>query len=164
MMIGKKKGGGRGEQGTPFVHRFLHGLDGVLDLAGRLTVLTDAEIYVPGSWACPKCGFVLSKNFMSAQTGQVGVNNEDIREVCPNDGVTLVRETWRSRAEGLGKMLTDELQARRRAAVGEGVEEAWVDVLTRSTVEPDSLAALIAKDWFTQGYALGHAAGSEGRK
>ena len=41
-------------------------------------------------WKCPKCGFVLHKMFLRASDGAVGIDLSTAREVCPNDGTTLL--------------------------------------------------------------------------
>lgn len=46
---------------------------------------------LPGEWECPRCGFGLSKRVLRASDGAVGINLSRKREVCPNDGVTLVQ-------------------------------------------------------------------------
>jgi hypothetical protein len=69
----------------------------------------DAERYVPGEWECPKCRFTLQKNFLHAQTGTVSVNDEEVREVCPNDGATLERQTWAALARQTQKIALEEM-------------------------------------------------------
>jgi len=41
-------------------------------------------------WKCPKCEYVLYKMFLRASDMAVGVDTREVREVCPNDGTTLV--------------------------------------------------------------------------
>lgn len=43
-----------------------------------------------GEWECPKCGFVQVLRTLSAVDGSVGVNPDEGRRVCPNDGITLI--------------------------------------------------------------------------
>ena len=45
---------------------------------------------LPGVWHCPSCGFILHKMLLRAHDMAVGINLEHAREVCPNDGITLV--------------------------------------------------------------------------
>ena len=45
---------------------------------------------LPGVWQCLSCGFTLHKMFLRAHDMAVGINLEHVREVCPNDGATLV--------------------------------------------------------------------------
>ena len=44
----------------------------------------------PGEWKCPKCRYHLTKKLLRASDGAVGVNMDTAREICPNDGATLV--------------------------------------------------------------------------
>lgn len=41
-------------------------------------------------WKCPVCGFILHKMLLRATDMAVGINLSTSREVCPNDGVTLI--------------------------------------------------------------------------
>ena len=41
-------------------------------------------------WKCPLCGFILHKMLLRASDMAVGINLSTAREVCPNDGATLV--------------------------------------------------------------------------
>lgn len=43
-----------------------------------------------GEWKCPKCGFILHKMLLRAADFAVAVDRSEVREVCPNDGATLV--------------------------------------------------------------------------
>jgi predicted RNA-binding Zn-ribbon protein involved in translation (DUF1610 family) len=89
--------------------------------------------YVPGEWECPECGFTLQKNFLYAQTGAVGVNDEEVREVCPNDGVTLQRLTWKRQAEAAYRVAVEGLEREKRfrevlqAVVDVDPDPCWLD-------------------------------------
>jgi hypothetical protein len=41
-------------------------------------------------WQCPQCMFILHKMLLRGADGAVGINMSLDREVCPNDGVTLI--------------------------------------------------------------------------
>jgi protein gp37 len=43
-----------------------------------------------GEWRCPRCRFQLGKRLLRARDGAVAVDADKSREVCPNDGATLV--------------------------------------------------------------------------
>lgn len=62
--------------------------------------------FVPNQWFCPKCGFVLTKNAISAQTGEIG-HTETCRqsEPCPNDGTWLEQMTWRESCQSANKAI-----------------------------------------------------------
>ena len=67
--------------------------------------LNDAEIYVPGDWICPTCGFIESRRMLSALDGTVCVNLTSPELPCRNDGTFLERLTWKQHADNLRKML-----------------------------------------------------------
>jgi len=54
---------------------------GAVDLSGWATDT--------GVWKCPNCRYTLQKCYLRASDGAVGLNTEQVREVCPNDGATL---------------------------------------------------------------------------
>lgn len=45
-----------------------------------------------GEWVCPQCGYRLHKRQLHAEGGAVSIDHSAQREVCPNDGVTLLPE------------------------------------------------------------------------
>src|ERR1039458_4384560 len=56
----------------------------------------DALLYKPGSFVCPKCGFVLELRTISVSTGQIGIRKDgEHADPCPNDGETMNRVTWK---------------------------------------------------------------------
>lgn len=64
--------------------------------------------YVPGSFRCPKCGFVLSKQTMFVASGTIGISESDLNgEPCPNDGTDMVHVTWQERAIELSDRLSE---------------------------------------------------------
>lgn len=65
--------------------------------------------YIRGSWDCPKCGFVLTKRSINAETGDIGTTEKDRQsEQCPNDGEWMVPSTYKNWLEQIQKV-TDEL-------------------------------------------------------
>lgn len=74
-------------------------------------------LHVPGTWECLGCGFVLQRNYLHADTGIVSVNDDDPTEPCPNDGLTMVRQSWQSYARGLEKMVTQDRDELREAVL-----------------------------------------------
>lgn len=72
------------------------------------------DVYAPGAWRCPKCGFALQTQTIFMQTGSIGSSRDDVMnvtgEVCPNDGVMMSRETWHDRAEANYKWGVDLME------------------------------------------------------
>jgi hypothetical protein len=50
-------------------------------------------VYVPGTWYCAKCGFVLVQSNLNSADGTVTARDEP-GDKCPNDGAPLWRQTW----------------------------------------------------------------------
>jgi hypothetical protein len=73
-----------------------------LDEIARLA----AEVYVPGSWHCPKCGFSLICAVLYAATGAVGVDHRHPAP-CPNDGTPLEPTTWKRDALQMSQAMPD---------------------------------------------------------
>jgi hypothetical protein len=62
--------------------------------------------FIPGAFKCPQCGFVLTKNCINADTGEMGTREQEREsELCPNDGTMLVHVTWKDRVEEYDKLL-----------------------------------------------------------
>ena len=68
------------------------------------------EPQMPGSWTCPKCGFVLMKSTLYVKSGTVGADNSPFNETCPNDGTLMRPTTWREVNESLYNALVLERQ------------------------------------------------------
>lgn len=84
-----------------------------------------------GEWKCPKCRFHLSKRLLRASDGAVGINTEEVREVCPNDGATLIPdddpespEDILARAQADYDNTADAEEAERLADMTERIMEA----------------------------------------
>lgn len=102
------------------------------------------KLYVPGEWICPKCAFTLQKNFLYAMTGAVGTNNENVREVCPNDGVTLVRQTWEEQARIAIRIALDH------ATRAEALESELTALLSEADAwgwEGDNMGNFLPRRW-----------------
>ena len=79
--------------------------------------------YMPGSWICPKCGFVLTKKAISAETGAMGTTEKERQsEPCPNDGEWLEPYPYRLAAEGLTARLKDTFPADRTYLLFDGID------------------------------------------
>lgn len=61
----------------------------------------NSDFHVPGQWACPLCGFRLSKNIMAMAKGKILADSSPLNSVCPNDGQLMHPLTWKSYAEEL---------------------------------------------------------------
>jgi hypothetical protein len=74
------------------------------------------DIYVPGAWKCPTCGFALSQATLFMGSGEIGCSRDQVMkmagELCPNDGAAMHRVTWRDRAvenQAWGESLMNEI-------------------------------------------------------
>lgn len=106
-----------------------------------------ADIYVPGAWVCPQCGFRLSQATIFAQSGEVGVTLDQVTrtagECCPNDCTPMLRETWRERAESnrvWGESLMNEIIA---ATGAEHLPQAMERIKARTAIHytPEQIAS-----------------------
>lgn len=62
----------------------------------------EALAYIPGSYTCPRCGFVWVKSSVNADTGEIGTTEADrLPDFCPNDGELMVRTTYRKQFDGV---------------------------------------------------------------
>lgn len=67
--------------------------------------------FVPGSFRCPKCNFVLAKQTMFVGSGTIGISESDLdSEQCPNDGTDMVHVTWQERALELSDRLSEVIK------------------------------------------------------
>lgn len=96
-----------------------------------------AEIYAPGAFRCPKCGFFIRQFKIRASDGAVGGRDEP-GEHCPNDGSPLWRVTWKQRAQAYYDRAVEEMDGRIAA-------EAEVSRLKAGAVTDEMVeAALLA--------------------
>lgn len=70
----------------------------------------DLLLYLPGSFVCRKCHFLLEKRTISASSGQIGIRKggEPI-EPCPNCAIPLERMTWREAYEAIAEQAGGEM-------------------------------------------------------
>jgi hypothetical protein len=54
----------------------------------------ERERFCQSVWKCDKCGFQLTKSILYAKSGNIGADNRDHLEPCPNDGRDMRRMTW----------------------------------------------------------------------
>ena len=109
----------------------------VRNMLERMAVV-ERERDTPGEWVCPVCSFLLHKRILQAETGLVGINTKDESELCPNDGATMRRFTWKEvaeLAEDAARRFAEEAVALRaerdtlkaRVAELEGEVSTWID-------------------------------------
>lgn len=65
-------------------------------------------IYVPGTWCCPKCNFVLVQSNLNAADGTVTARDEP-GDKCPNCDSPLWRVSWKDQAKELGARAEQEI-------------------------------------------------------
>lgn len=64
----------------------------------------DLLLYLPGSFVCRRCHFLLEKRTISASTGQIGVRKAgEAIEPCPNCAIPLERMTWKEAYEAIAE-------------------------------------------------------------
>lgn len=78
------------------------------------------KVYVPGTWCCAKCGFVLLQSNLNMADGTVTARDEPGTK-CPNDGSPMWRRSWQAYATDMAndveriweekQVLTSELDA-----------------------------------------------------
>lgn len=54
-----------------------------------------AESVEPNVWVCQTCGFEAHKMVLRAFDGAVGINSTEQQDICPNDGTSMRRRTWK---------------------------------------------------------------------
>lgn len=89
-------------------------------------------IYVPGTWQCPKCNFVLVQSNLNAADGSVTARDEP-GDKCPNCDSPLWRVSWKDQAKEMcGRAMQEferslELQKALGLAIGH-IEHmaAWI--------------------------------------
>lgn len=72
--------------------------------------MMEHDEFLPGTYKCPMCDFVLSKNVISAVTGDVRVSNEAHVETCPNDGQLMVGITYKEAYHDLMSVFKEAVQ------------------------------------------------------
>jgi len=68
------------------------------------------QLAEPNIWICQTCGFTLTKAFLRAANGAVGVDSRDVEDVCPNDGTSMRRQTYRESADAASKTAVDLME------------------------------------------------------
>lgn len=65
-------------------------------------------IYVPGTWCCPKCTFVLVQSNLNAADGTITARDEP-GDRCPNCDSPLWRVSWKDQAKEMGARAEQEI-------------------------------------------------------
>lgn len=89
--------------------------------------MTDAPIYVPGVFRCPKCNFRLIQSNLNAQDGTVTARDAP-GDKCPNDGSPMWRVTYRDELAEAYKICEQQVAravaAEKRASAQDELVEA----------------------------------------
>lgn len=64
----------------------------------------------PGRWICQTCGFQVTKAFLRAHDGAVGIDARPVEDVCPNDGTSLRRITWKEDSEDANRVALEQMK------------------------------------------------------
>ncbi len=81
----------------------------------RLKAELEVARWVPGAWACPTCSFSMTKNVIDMAAGEIGASLDRSREVCPNEGSTMLPVSWTQWADNTSEGL-QELAEQRNVA------------------------------------------------
>lgn len=96
-----------------------------LKLAGQEIERLQADVYVPGVWKCNECGLRIFKQILYTQSGTVGVSEKEELEECINDGMLMVRVTWKEEAEGDRKFALKLSDAIKKHHDARGHDRCW---------------------------------------
>ncbi len=66
--------------------------------------MSTEDVYVPGTWQCAKCKFVLVQSNLNADDGTVAARDEP-SDKCPNCDTPLWHMTWKQHAKDLERAL-----------------------------------------------------------
>jgi hypothetical protein len=104
---------------------------------------------VPGRWRCPKCNFVMQRVSLNFGDGTLTADSGP-GEVCPNDGATMWRVSYREAYEEMCSVAQSERFA--SLAIIERLVEtegASVTILCENPEGsgPDNHAVLVSDDW-----------------
>ena len=93
-----------------------------------------------GSWGCPKCGFIETRNVLHAQDGSVGPDTTVGDFACPNDGELLVALTWEDMYRNISKTCQGQIV---RAVEAEEENKRLANIIKQCVqyVNPDGFAA-----------------------
>lgn len=69
----------------------------------------------PGRWICRTCGFQITRAILRAHDGAVGVDRSVVEDICPNDGSSMRRVTWKEDAEDANRVGLEQMQRADRA-------------------------------------------------
>lgn len=89
----------------------------------------------PGQWICRTCGFRLSKMVLRASDMAVGIDDRVVEDICPNEGSSMRRVTWKEDALASDRVGIEQMKRADKA-------ESQRDDLAQAV-----RAALIELDW-----------------
>lgn len=101
---------------------------------------------VPGEFACPQCGFVVTKSVINPHTGATGRDSADRLEPCPNDGAILRPVPY---ADALAEARSAACKAMSQARIAEQMEVLLHNLIVRGRLAGHEKVAAenITRDW-----------------
>ena len=72
-----------------------------------LTTLRDDG---PPVWICDVCHFEVTKMLLRASDGAVGPDRREVQDICPNDGTSLRRLTWKEDAQRADRVAIEQMK------------------------------------------------------
>lgn len=108
--------------------------------------MNSEEPTVPGEFACPQCGFVLTKSFINPAAGLVGRYTKDRLEPCPNDG-SITRPV--KYADALAEARKMACEHMKKARKGEQMETLLHNLVVRGRLHGHEKQAAenLLRDW-----------------
>jgi hypothetical protein len=86
------------------------------------------EPKVPGEFKCPKCGFVIMKSVLYAESGNIARDTRDTLEPCPNDGEILRPVTF---FDALNEARGEACRVAKLVRIGEQMETLLQNLTVR---------------------------------
>jgi hypothetical protein len=69
----------------------------------------ETQLYVPGMWVCPKCGFVAMNSILHVRSGGISADLKQ-QEPCPNDGEKMKRQSWQEHARSISEVCEGQIK------------------------------------------------------
>jgi len=73
-----------------------------------MSMSPDHLVYVPGTWSCPKCNFVLLQSNLNTADGTITARDNP-GDKCPNCDSPLWRVSWKQQAREMGERAEAEI-------------------------------------------------------
>lgn len=97
------------------------------------------QVYIPGSWYCPKCKFVLVQRTFNVPSGTVSVRDTP-GDKCPNCNSPLWRCTWKQDSDEMHERAIEQMK---RAEAAENLLESEKSFRERDKEEIKQLRVAI---------------------